>query len=264
MNESAAILENEAKGSPGRVDRPAGAPGRTVIIIPAHDEERNIGRVLEELRGLRLGFDVVVVNDASTDGTAHELERLHQKSLRLATNLGYGGAVQAGFKYALSSGYDFLVQMDGDGQHDPGSIPALIEAVHSGEADVALGSRFLGHVSYHVPVLRRMGIALFRTVVSFFIGQRITDPTSGFQAMNRRVLEYYAGDTYPVDYPDSDVLLALHFAGFRIREVPVSMRPRIHGTSMHGGLKTVYYLAKMFLCILAVLLRHWGRGRRQP
>jgi hypothetical protein len=151
--------------------------------------------------------------------------------------------------------------MDGDCQHDPGSIPALIEPVLSGEADVALGSRFLGKVTYEVPALRKMGIALFRNVVSFFIKQPITDPTSGFQALNRKVLQFYAGDTYPMDYPDSDVLLALHFAGFRLREVPVVMRPRTRGVSIHGGWKTFYYLAKMFLAIFMVLLRHYRRRK---
>ena len=256
------MLSSEVRApSGGDRGRTAADPKNTLIIIPAHNEQENIGRVIDELRGLEYGYDILVVDDASTDGTADELNRKGQRSIHLAANLGYGGAVQAGFKYAISQGYDFLVQMDGDGQHDPASIPALLEVVHSGEADVALGSRFLGRISYTVPALRKAGIALFRTVVSLFMRQRITDPTSGFQAMNRKVLEYYAGDTYPSDYPDSDVLLALYFAGFRIHEVPVTMRARLHGQSIHGGLKTVYYLAKMFLCIFMVLLRHYSWRR---
>lgn len=234
---------------------PAAAPGRTLIVIPAHDEELNIGQVLEELEGLGLGHDVIVVDDASTDSTRHEVERRGKRCLRLSANLGYGGAVQSGFKYALQHGYDFVVQMDGDCQHDPRSIPLLLEAVHTGDADVALGSRFLGKLHYEVSPLRRMGIALFRTVVSVIMKQRITDPTSGFQALNRRVLKFFTGDAYPMDYPDSDVLLALHFAGFEIREVPVTMRPRLRGQSIHGGWRTFYYIAKMFLAIFVVLLR---------
>jgi glycosyltransferase involved in cell wall biosynthesis len=234
---------------------------RVLVVIPAHNEEENIRLVLDELEGLRYGFDVLVVNDASTDATQDVLDRRGQRSIHLSTNLGYGGAVQAGFKYALAHGYDVVVQMDGDCQHDPGSIPALLAPVCSGEADVALGSRFLGKVTYNVSTVRKAGIALFRSVVSFFIKQPITDPTSGFQALNRNVLQFYAGDTYPMDYPDSDVLLALHFAGFRIREVPVVMRPRTRGESIHGGWKTVYYIAKMFLAIFMVLLRHYRRGR---
>ncbi len=230
---------------------------KILVVIPAHNEEENIQLVLDELAGLDYGFDVLVVNDASTDSTQEVLERRGQRSIHLSSNLGYGGAVQSGFKYALVHGYDYVVQMDGDCQHDPRSIPALLEPVISGQADVALGSRFTGKVTYHVPVLRKAGIALFRSLVSFFIKQPITDPTSGFQALNRKVLGFYADDTYPMDYPDSDVLLELHFSGYRIREVPVVMRPRMRGVSIHGGWQTFYYLAKMFLAIFMVLLRHY-------
>jgi glycosyltransferase involved in cell wall biosynthesis len=254
----------EARTSSGSFRAAAsGEPGKhkVLIVIPAHNEEENIRLVLDELEGLHYGHDVLVVNDASIDSTHEVLDRRGQRSIHLSTNLGYGGAVQAGFKYALAHGYDVVVQMDGDCQHDPSSIPALLEPVCSGDADVALGSRFLGKVTYNVPALRKAGIALFRSVVSFFIKQPITDPTSGFQALNRKVLTFYAGDAYPMDYPDSDVLLALHFAGFRIREVPVVMRPRTRGESIHGGWKTIYYLAKMFLAMSMVLLRHFRRRR---
>ena len=189
-------VPGSTSGSPGPVrsegSSPAGARAergsredlkkKTLIVIPAHNEQENIRHVIEELRGLDYGLDAVVVDDASTDGTPDVLRRLGQRTVRLSTNLGYGGAVQSGFKYALAHGYDYVIQMDGDCQHDPASIPALIDVVHSGQADVALGSRFLGKVTYHVPLLRKAGIALFRSVVSFFMKQKITDPTSGFQA----------------------------------------------------------------------------------
>jgi hypothetical protein len=233
-----------------------------LIVIPAHNEEENIVLVLDELAALGLGHDVLVVDDASRDRTRSVLAARGQRHIHLSSNLGYGGAVQAGFKYALAHGYDVVVQMDGDCQHDPRSIPALLAPVLAGETDVALGSRFTGKVTYEVPPLRRLGIALFRSIVSFFVKQPITDPTSGFQALNARVLSFYTDDTYPMDYPDSDVLLALHFAGFRIREVPVVMRPRLRGTSIHGGWKTFYYLAKMFLAMSMVLLRHYGARRK--
>ncbi len=235
--------------------------GKTLVVIPAHNEEANIRSVLEEISRLGLGLDVLVVDDASTDGTPKILEELGQKNVRLITNLGYGGAVQTGFKYALRHGYDCLVQMDGDGQHDPSYIPALLAPVQSGECDVALGSRFLGSLAYEIPAARRMGIALFRKIVSFFMRRPITDPTSGFQALNRKAFRFLSGDVYPTDYPDSDVLLALHFGGFRIQEVPVRMRPRIHGQSIHRGWKTIYYVLKMFLSIFMVLVRHYGKKR---
>jgi hypothetical protein len=260
----APVEPNDPEAPPARAGSPGeGQPeaprvlGRTLIVIPAHNEEGNIEQVIGELRSLGLGHDIVVIDDASTDSTPAVLARIQQRNVRLPTNLGYGGAVQTGFKFALEHGYDFVVQMDGDCQHDPASIPRLLQTIQAGEADVALGSRFLGKISYDVPPLRKAGIALFRTVVSFFMKQKITDPTSGFQAHTRKVLRFFTGDTYPMDYPDSDVLLALHFAGFRIREVPVSMRPRLRGKSIHGGWKTIYYLAKMFLAIFMVLLRHY-------
>jgi len=241
---------------------PEEPPGKTLIVIPAQNEAENIGPVLDELALWNLGHDTLVVNDASTDGTRSVLEERGQRTIHLSTNLGYGGAVQAGFKYALLHGYDYVVQMDADYQHDPSSIPALLEVVHSDQADVALGSRFLGKPGYRVPPPRRAGIELFRRIVSFFLKQPITDPTSGFQALNKAAVSFYAGDTYPTDYPDSDVLLALHFAGFRVREVPAAMRARLRGESIHGGWKIVYYLAKMFLAILMVLLRGRGPSRR--
>ena len=260
--ESAAVVSSASE--PAQVERRSASATtrqKTLIIIPAHNEEKNIGKVLDELRSLDLGHDVLVINDASTDHTGRVLEEHGQRSLRLRTCLGYGGAVQAGFKYALRHGFDFVVQMDGDFQHDPRSIPTLLAAVREGDADLALGSRFLGEVRYRVPILRRAGMALFRTLVSCLMRRRITDPTSGFQAMRRNVVEFFAGETYPMDYPDSDVLLCLHLAGFRIEEVPVVMRPRLEGESIHGGLRTVYYLAKMFLAIPMVLLRHLARPR---
>lgn len=241
---------------------PLTPPDRTLIVIPAQNEADNIGPVLDELAVLNLGHDTLVVDDASTDGTRSVLAAREQRCIHLSTNLGYGAAVQAGFKYALLHGYDYVVQMDADYQHDPSSIPALLEAVHSGQADVALGSRFLGKAGYRIPPLRRAGIELFSRIVSFFLKQPITDPTSGFQALNKAAVSLYAGDTYPTDYPDSDVLLALHFAGFRVREVPAAMRARLRGDSIHDGRRIVYYLAKMFLAILMVLLRGRGPSRR--
>lgn len=246
---------------PELTPEPAPAAGKTLIVIPAHNEEENISSVLEEISKLGLGFDVLVVDDASSDKTPKILEDLGQRTVRLITNLGYGGAVQTGFKYAWRHGYEYVVQMDGDGQHDPSYIPALLAPVRSGACDVALGSRFLGQVTYEIPTARRLGIALFRKIVSYFMDRPITDPTSGFQALNRRAFRFLSGDVYPTDYPDSDVLLSLHFAGFKIQEVPVRMRPRTRGQSIHRGWKTIYYVLKMFLSIFMVLVRNYGKRR---
>lgn len=176
-------------------------------------------------------------------------------------NMGYGVAVQTGYKYALRQGYEALVQMDGDGQHDPAFISQLLAPVLTGEADFALGSRFLGVESYEPSLARRLGMAFFRRLVSRLIGQRITDSTSGFQAFNRRVIRFFTSEVFPCDYPDADMLITLHRAGFRIREVPVRMHASATGKSMHSGLRPFYYMFKMLLSIFVTLLRKKEAGR---
>ena len=235
------------------------AAAKTLVIIPAHNEARNLGQVLTEISHLELPLDVLVVDDYSTDETASVAARLGARLLRLPCNLGYGGAVQSGFRYAVHYGYENGVMMDADGQHQASSITDLLRVVQSGEADVALGSRFLGRMEYRASLAKRVGMALFSQVVSRIIGQRITDATSGFQAMNREVMTFFAADNYPVDFPDADTILLLHFAGFRLQEVPVVMRERLSGESMHSSWKPLYYLAKMFLSIFIVLLRQKTR-----
>jgi glycosyltransferase involved in cell wall biosynthesis len=200
-------------------------------------------------------LDVLVVDDRSTDETASVAAQAGAAVLHLPNNLGYGGAVQAGFRYAVHYGYDFGVLMDADGQHDASCIGDLLHVVQSGEADVALGSRFLGRMEYKTTFAKRLGMSFFRTVVSRLTGRRITDPTSGFQALNRDTMAFFAMDNYPVDFPDADTILLLHFAGFRVAEVPVVMRERLSGQSMHSSWKPIYYVFKMFLAILIVLLR---------
>jgi hypothetical protein len=226
-----------------------------LLIIPAHNEANNLGRVLAETKALRLPLDVLVVDDCSTDETAAVAAQGGARVLHLPFNLGYGGAVQAGFRYAVHYGYGFCVMMDADGQHAASGIVELLQVVHDGKADVALGSRFRGRMDYRASFVKRMGMAFFSQVVSRITGQRITDPTSGFQAMNRDVMSFFASDNYPVDFPDADTILLLHFAGFRLQEVPVVMRERLSGESMHSSWKPIYYVAKMFLSIFIVLLR---------
>jgi glycosyltransferase involved in cell wall biosynthesis len=232
----------------------AGA-NRTLVIIPAHNEARNIGTVLAEIFDLQLGLDVLVVDDYSTDETTSVATQMGARVLRLPCNLGYGGALQAGFRYAAHYGYDFGVLLDADGQHAANSVPPLLQVVRQREADVAIGSRFLGRMEYHTSFVKRVGMAFFSHVVSRITKQRITDATSGFQAMNQEVMAFFAADNYPVDFPDADTILLLHFAGFRLQEVPVVMRERLSGESMHSSWKPLYYVAKMFLSIFIVLLR---------
>jgi len=228
---------------------------RAIIVMPAHNEAGNIERVITELRQAVQGLDFVVIDDFSSDDTAAVAERMGAEVVRLPCNLGYGGAVQTGFRYAVQRGYDYAVMMDSDGQHDPRSVPALLEVVESGEADVALGSRFLGRMEYRSSWVRRLGMSIYSRLVSVATGRHFTDATSGLQALNREVLEFFSRDNYPVDFPDADTIILLHYAGFRVKEVPVTMRERISGESMHASLKPIYYVFKMALAIFIVLLR---------
>ncbi len=236
-------------------ESPLTRPPRLLVVMPAHDEEESVGTTLERVRLALPEADVVVVNDYSSDRTTAVAEAHGARVVELPCNLGYGGAVQTGFKYAVAHGYDVVIQMDADGQHDPGSARALLAPVLAGEAEVAIGSRFLGQAKYRIPGLRRLGMQVFGGIVTFVTRQRFSDPTSGFQALDRRVVEFLARDHYPSDFPDADTIILLALAGFRVREVPVTMEARVAGTSMHSNLKAFYYVAKMTLSILMVLLR---------
>jgi glycosyltransferase involved in cell wall biosynthesis len=229
---------------------------RVLIVVPAYNEAQNIGPVIRSVQEVVPAAHILVVDDGSPDATAAVARRAGAMVISLPFNLGYGVALQTGFKYALERDYDYVVQMDADGQHEPKSVLDLIAEVRQGTADVILGSRFLGPSTFKPDFARRMGIVLFRWIVSRVVGQSITDPTSGFQALNRRVLGLYATESYPVDYPDADVLIMVHFAGFRIKEIPVVMYTGApHRKSMHSGLRPLYYVFKMFLSILVTLMR---------
>ncbi len=232
-----------------------------LIIIPAHNEADNLPHVLPALQKTIPAADVLVIDDHSQDDTAAVARKLGAQVVRLSNNLGYGGAVQTGFRYGAASHYDYAVMMDADGQHDPEYVPRLLAPVMAGQCDVALGSRFKGGMTYQVSLVRRMGMKLFAVITRLFTGQEITDATSGFQAMNRDVMRFFAEENYPSDYPDADTLIMLYFAGFRVLEVPVVMHERIAGESMHGNsLKSLYYIIKMLLSIFMVYLRYRTRA----
>ena len=226
---------------------------RILIIIPAYNEAENISSVISEVYSMYPSTDLLVVDDGSSDATAALAESAGAKVLRLPFNLGYGAAVQTGMIYAVESGYDVCVLLDGDGQMDPRSISALIDQVAHYRVDLALGSRFLGTTDYTIPFGRRIGTLLFSKLTSFFTRQQVTDPTSGFQAINRRLMKFFARDNYPADYPDADTLIKLYFAGFTMREVPVTIRPRLRGKSMHNSVSSLYYIYKMLFSIFIAL-----------
>ena len=228
---------------------------RTVVLVPAFNEAGSIKRVVTNITRTNPDVDVVVINDGSSDDTAQLAKEAGATVLSLPVNLGYGAALQTGYKYALMNNYDYTVQIDGDGQHDPRIIGQLITTLQDG-MDVAIGSRFLdGNIgNYDNPTFRKLGMLFFRSLIYLFIKQKITDPTSGFQAMSRPVFCFFAkSNQYPSDFPDADIIILLHYAGFQVQEVPVVMYNSETGKSMHSGFKPLYYIVKMLLSIYAVM-----------
>lgn len=227
---------------------------RRIAIVPAFNEEANIGRVVDELLAFDPGLDVVVVSDGSTDSTA-ALARDHGASVvRLPFNLGIGGAVQTGFQYAWERGYDVAVRCDGDAQHDPSELTKVLAPVLEGAADIVVGTRFGGDSDYRSSAARRVGIRLLALVVSAIARQRVTDTTSGFQALNRRALSLFASD-YPHDYPEVEGMVMTIKHRLRLCEVPVSMREREHGRSSITTMRSIYYMLKVLLALFVGLFR---------
>jgi glycosyltransferase involved in cell wall biosynthesis len=232
---------------------------KPLVVIPAFNEADGIAKVLGAVRAASPSLPVLVVDDGSSDNTSGEARRAGAEVLQLPLNLGYGGALQAGYKYALRRGHDSVVQLDGDGQHEPADIPRLLAVLERGQADLVLGSRFLGDPGYRPGMARATGMRLFRVLAYLATGKRFSDVTSGYQALNHDVLRFFATERYPADYPDADVLIMLTRAGFRVVEVPVRMYEKRTGPTMHAGLRPVYYTFKMLLSMVLMLLRDEGR-----
>ena len=235
---------------------------KTIIIIPAFNEAGNIKGVIECIKKEIPYADILVVDDGSIDATAAIAQKAGAEIISLPFNLGPGAALQTGFKYAFEKGYKILVRMDADGQHEPRYIDDLLSALEKDGVDVVIGSRFLGKHAYRTSFARRAGMILFGRIASVIIKQKVTDPTSGFRAMNRKVMEFFSSDLYPMDYPDADVIILLHLAGFRVKEVPVVMYPSLNKKSIHAGYKPLYYIFKMCLSILMTILREKPKKRR--
>ncbi len=230
-----------------------------LVVLPAFNEAHTIGSVIREIRTSAPFADIVVINDGSTDGTAGIASAGGAMVVNLPFNLGYGAALQTGFRFGVRGEYDLIIMMDADGQHNPASVGSLIEAMRERGADVVIGSRFL-RGSYRMSVARKIGSRIFSHIARAYTGIRITDPTSGFQLLNRKAFAYLAeGDNYPLDYPDVNIIMALHKRDFRIAEAPVVMTENSTGKSMHAGLRPLYYVVKMFLAIVMVLMKRRGR-----
>jgi glycosyltransferase involved in cell wall biosynthesis len=215
---------------------------KRIAIVPALNEEESVGRVIDEIHVFDPGFDIVVVG-------AHVL--------RLPFNLGIGGAVQTGYRFAFERGYDVAVQVDGDGQHDAAQLPTILEPVLAGQADLCVGSRFAHGSGYQSSFMRRLGIKVFATVVSAVVRQKVTDTTSGFRAVNRKGIALFAAD-YPHDYPEVEATVMSVKHKLRLIEVPVEMRERASGASSITALRSVYYMTKVLLAIFVGLFRRYA------
>jgi glycosyltransferase involved in cell wall biosynthesis len=232
---------------------------RIAAIVPAFQEEGAIGQVVSEIRATGLPIDVVVVDDASSDRTAEAAAEAGAVVLRLPFNLGIGGAVQTGLRYARDEGYRRAVRLDGDGQHVASELPKLLDPIERGEADLVIGSRFAdGSGSYRPPLARRIGIRVFARLVSLLGRHRVTDTTSGFVALDRRAIELFARE-YPHDYPEVEATLVALRSGLRLAQVQVEMRERETGASSITFLRSVYYVLKVTLALLVASMRRYPK-----
>lgn len=243
-------------------DNGRGSRLRLLVLVPAYNEAANVGAVVDGVRRSLPDADVLVIDDGSSDRTAQVACAAGASVLRLPVNLGYGAALQSGYKHAVRRGYDIVAQLDADGQHRPEFLGKLLDLLHSSGSDVMIGSRFLDRDGHYSPSrARKMGMAVFGRIASAVTRQHVSDPTSGFQVMRREVAEFFCSDIYPTDYPDADILILLHRSGFKVAEVGVEMRPPA-GRSMHSGHRSVYYVYKMSLSIVMTLLRTGIRSSR--
>lgn len=227
---------------------------KKLVIIPAYNEAESILTTVQDVLDHAPGFDYVVVNDCSRDDTIRICREHHLNVLDLPINLGIGGAIQTGYRYALECGYDMAVQFDGDGQHDAKYLQLLADKLESEQLDMVIGSRFIENKGFQSTGLRRFGIQFFKGLIKLLYGETITDATSGMRLCNRRVLEQFS-QNYPQDYPEPETVARLLRHGYRVKEVPVVMRERQGGTSSINPAKSIYYMIKVSAAILIERLR---------
>ena len=237
---------------------------KVLFVIPAYNEEANIENVIKEIKKDVKSADILIINDCSTDNTKKIIENNNVKCITGIFNLKYAWAVQTGIKYAYQNDYDYVIQFDADGQHIAKEAEKLLNEMKKSNVDIVIGSRFLKDTGYKHPFFRKVGTKLFTLIIKIFCKQEITDPTSGFQCLNKKVIEYYSKmGNYP-EYPDANLIIDVLLKGFTIKEISVKMRLREAGDSMHGGIiKPIKYMINMIYTITVILIINAMRGRKK-
>lgn len=233
---------------------PSAALRSLMIIVPAFNEEASVGQVVREIRQVVPGVPVVVIDDCSADATAAVAREAGAEVLSIPHHLGLGGGVQAGYKLAYELGYEYVIRIDGDGQHDPRDIPRMFEALRSASCQMVIGSRFLEGDQDHTSFVRELGVRFFRLMLRPILGKPVRDPTSGFVGVNRQALQVFS-KSFPLEYPEIEALVVLQRKAFRFQEVPCRMRPRIGGKSSITAVKSIYYILHVLLGVFVNILK---------
>ena len=235
---------------------------KILVVIPAYNEAENIEKVLKEIKADIDYADILVINDCSKDNTYEIVKENGVKCITNIFNMRYAMAVQVGIKYAYQHGYDYVIQMDGDGQHIASEAEKLYLTAKETDSDIVIGSRYLKDMGYPCPLFRRIGTKMFERIIKLFTKRRIADPLSGFQCLNRRVIEKYSKiGNYP-EYPDANLVIEMLLTGYKIVEVPVKMRVRENGVSMHSGIiKPIKYMIEQFYTCIIIVIKYAGKRR---
>ncbi len=269
-------MSGQARNGPGKAARAANGtartgppgmrasgPGALLVIVPAYNEEGAIAQVIESVNAHVPGVPVLVLDDCSLDSTIDVARRAGAEVLALPHHLGLGGCVQAGYKLAFELGFDYVIRVDGDGQHDARDIPRILERLKSTGCEMVIGSRFAAENGSRTGAVRSLGIRFFRMVLRPILGKPVHDPTSGFVGVNRRALDLFSR-SFPLEYPEIEALVVLQRKRFRFEEVPCRMRPRLTGRSTITALKSLYYIVHVLLGVFVNVLRFEGRRRARP
>lgn len=226
---------------------------KKLVIIPAYNEEGNLERTIEDIKKNAPDFDYVIINDCSMDSTLDICRKHGYSYLNLPVNLGIGGAVQTGYRYAYYRGYDVAVQFDGDGQHDASFLEIMTKELKESNSDMVIGSRFIEKEGFQSSTLRRVGIVYFTFLIKLLTGKTITDPTSGMRMVNRKLLKKFTED-YPKDYPEPESVVAILAEKYKVKEIPVIMKERMEGESSISFRKSIYYMIKVSVAIVIARL----------